>query len=293
MSEKCTIWVTGANGQLGREMRTVLTAEKTFRSLFTDVQELDITDAVAVEKYMAAENIDFIVNCAAYTQVEQAEENESLCRKINAEAVGNLAEAAIRHGAKIVQISTDYVFDGMGHKPYGETDIPAPASVYGRTKLEGERLLLSVAPDSAAVIRTSWLYSPYGNNFVKTMIRLGQERELLKVVSDQVGTPTYAADLAFAILVLLKTPVFVPGIYHFSNEGVCSWYDFTRSIHRLAGIDCKVLPIGSSEYPARVCRPFYSVLNKKKIKETYTIEIPHWEDSLARCIEILKKQEKQ
>lgn len=190
MDKKCTVWVTGANGQLGREMKTVLTAENTFRSLFTDVQELDITDAVAVEKYMTAESIDFIVNCAAYTQVEQAEENESLCRKINTEAVGNLAEAVIRHGAKMIQISTDYVFDGMGHKPYSETDIPAPVSVYGRTKLEGERLLFSVAPDSAAVIRTSWLYSPYGNNFVKTMIRLGEERELLKVVSDQVGTPT-------------------------------------------------------------------------------------------------------
>ena len=289
MDKKCTVWGTGANGQLGREMKTVLTAENTFRSLFTDVQELDITDAVAVEKYMTAESIDFIVNCAAYTQVEQAEENESLCRKINTEAVGNLAEAVIRHGAKMIQISTDYVFDGMGHKPYSETDIPAPVSVYGRTKLEGERLLFSVAPDSAAVIRTSWLYSPYGNNFVKTMIRLGEERELLKVVSDQVGTPTYASDLASAILVLLKAPLFVPGIYHFSNEGVCSWYDFTRSIHRLAGITCKVLPIDSSEYPAKVRRPFYSVLNKKKIKETYSIEIPHWEDSLARCIEILKK----
>ena len=285
-----TILVTGANGQLGNEMRNLSQDDKENKYLFTDVQELDITDAPAVSRFVAENGIGFIVNCAAYTAVDKAESDSGLCRKINAVAVENLAKAAAAVGAKMIHISTDYVYDGTHYMPYVESDPVAPTSVYGTTKLEGERLLLAANPQSV-ILRTAWLYSPYGNNFVKTMIRLGKEKERLTVVADQVGTPTCAADLAAAIGTIIRSDKFVPGIYNFSDEGVCSWYDFTVAIHRLAGITgCTVVPVGTDEYPTAARRPHYSVLNKKKIKETYGIVIPHWEQSLRHCIDLLQQQ---
>lgn len=283
------ILVTGANGQLGNEMRCLAEEDKKNTFLFTDIQDLDITDLEAVMKYVAGHGIEVIVNCAAYTAVDKAEDNEDTCRKINALAVANLAKAAAMNRAKVIHISTDYVYSGVHYKPYSESDETAPCSVYGVTKLEGERLLFDNCSD-AVVLRTSWLYSAYGNNFVKTMIRLGKEREKLSVVFDQIGTPTYAGDLAKAIMIIIDNKTFIPGIYNFSNEGVCSWYDFTKAIHRSAGIrTCEVLPIEGSEYPAKATRPFYSVMNKKKIKETYSVSIPYWENSLVKCINLLMK----
>lgn len=286
MSKK--ILITGANGQLGHEMRNILEGDSRFECIFTDVAELDICDADAVNRAVAENRVDYIVNCAAYTQVDKAEDNVELCRKINAGAVENLARAAASCGARMIHVSTDYVFNGRGYRPYTEDMTPEPQSVYGSTKLEGEQALMSLCPQSV-IIRTAWLYSPYGNNFVKTMMRLGTERDELSVVADQIGTPTCAADLARAILAVLTAETFVPGIYHFSDEGACSWYDFTVAIHRLARISCRVKPIRSDEYPSRAHRPFYSVLDKSKIKQTYGITIPHWYESLSHCIEILQE----
>lgn len=282
------VLITGANGQLGHEMRNVLDGDDRFEAIFTDVAELDICDAEAVNRAVADNRVDYIVNCAAYTQVDKAEDNVELCRKINATAVENLARAAAACGARMIHVSTDYVFNGRGYRPYTEDMTPDPQSVYGSTKLEGEQALMRLCPQSA-IIRTAWLYSPYGNNFVKTMMRLGTKRDELSVVADQIGTPTCAADLARAILAVLTAETFVPGIYHFSDEGACSWYDFTVAIHRLAGITCRVKPIRSDEYPSRAHRPFYSVLDKSKIKQTYGITIPHWYESLSHCIEILQE----
>ena len=277
------ILVTGCNGQLGNELQLLEKkhAEHTYYN--TDVEELDITDREAVGRYVEQNAIDGIVNCAAYTAVDRAEENETLARRLNATAVGYLAEAVERRGGWMIQISTDYVFDGTHHVPYVETDEVCPNSVYGRTKREGEELVQRLCGRSM-IIRTAWLYSTFGNNFVKTMMRLGREREELGVIFDQIGTPTYARDLAVAIFAAIGQGV-TPGIYHFSNEGVISWYDFTKAIHRLAGISsCKVRPLHTSEYPTPARRPHYSVLDKTKIKQTYGIEVPYWEESLAECI---------
>lgn len=275
---------------MGNEMRNLSGNDRANRYIFTDVQELDITDPARVQAFLLENAVDFVVNCAAYTAVDKAESEIELCRKINAFAVENLAKASAATGAKMIHVSTDYVYSGTHYMPYVESDAVAPTSVYGVTKLEGEQLLLAANPASV-ILRTSWLYSPYGNNFVKTMLRLGREREKLSVVFDQVGTPTYAADLAAAIVTILNAPEFVPGIYNFSNEGVCSWYDFTLTIHRMAGIDtCRVSPIDTADYPSAATRPFYSVMNKKKIKATYGVEIPHWEESLQKCIAILENK---
>ena len=277
------VLITGANGQLGNEMRVLSEANKEYTYFFTDVAELDICNEQAVMDFVKANNIKVIVNCAAYTAVDKAEENVDLCTKLNADAVGYLAKAAEANGAEFVQISTDYVFDGTAHIPYQETEPTCPNSVYGSTKLAGEQNALTLCSRSM-VIRTAWLYSTFGNNFVKTMIRLGKERDTLGVIFDQVGTPTYARDLARVIFAAIRQGV-VPGVYHFSNEGVCSWYDFTKAIHRIAGItDCKVNPLHTEEYPTPAKRPHYSVLDKTKIKNTYQIEIPYWEDSLKECI---------
>ena len=277
------ILITGANGQLGNEMRVLSAEYPEYAYFFTDVAELDICDEQAVMEFVQANDIHVIVNCAAYTAVDKAEENVELCTRLNADAVGYLAKAAEACGAEFIQISTDYVFDGTAHVPYRETASTCPDSVYGHTKLAGEQNALTLCSRSM-VIRTAWLYSTFGNNFVKTMIRFGRERDSLGVIFDQVGTPTYARDLARAIFVAIRQGV-VPGVYHFSNEGVCSWYDFTKAIHRLAGItDCKVKPLHSEEYPTLAKRPHYSVLDKTKIKETYHIEIPYWMDSLESCI---------
>ena len=280
------ILITGANGQLGNEMRVLSAEYPEYAYFFTDVAELDICDEQAVMEFVQANNIHVMVNCAAYTAVDKAEENVELCTKLNADAVGYLAKAAEACGAEFIQISTDYVFDGTAHVPYRESASTCPNSVYGHTKLAGEQNALTLCSRSM-VIRTAWLYSTFGNNFVKTMIRLGRERDSLGVIFDQVGTPTYARDLARAIFVAIRQGV-VPGVYHFSNEGVCSWYDFTKAIHRLAGIaDCKVKPLHTEEYPTLAKRPHYSVLDKTKIKKIYNTEVPYWEDSLKECIDAL------
>lgn len=276
--------ITGSNGQLGNEMRNVLATDKHFNSFFADIDTLDITDARAVYDFVEKNKIDIIINCAAYTAVDRAEDDMVACAKLNVDAVGNLAGTARNCGVKILHVSTDYVFDGFNHQPYTENDTPNPKTTYGTTKCDGERMLFKLAPDSI-VIRTSWLYSPYGKNFVKTMIALGREKETLNVVCDQIGTPTCAADLAAAIYAVVTADEWLPGIYHFSDEGVCSWYDFTKAIHRIAGITtCKVVPVRTKDYHTRAIRPSYSVLDKSKIKQTYGIEIPHWEESLEKCI---------
>lgn len=283
------ILITGANGQLGNEMRVLSAENKEYNYFFTDVAELDICDEQAVMSFVKDHHIHVIVNCAAYTAVDKAEDNLDLCTKLNSDAVGYLAKAAEANEAELIQVSTDYVFDGTNHLPYKETDATCPNSVYGVTKLKGEANAVEHCK-KAMIIRTAWLYSTFGNNFVKTMIRLGKERDALGVVFDQIGTPTYARDLARAIFAAINKGV-VPGIYHFSNEGVCSWYDFTKSIHRIAGITtCKVSPLHTDEYPAKAPRPNYSVLDKTKIKNTYGIEIPHWEESLKACIDELNAQ---
>ena len=280
------ILITGCNGQLGNEMQ-LLEKEDTANNYFnTDVAELDITNVEAIEQFLAANNIDGIVNCAAYTAVDKAEANEEFCTLLNAEAPGYLAHAIEKRGGWMIQISTDYVFDGTQHLPYQEDEDTCPNSVYGRTKLVGEFNVLKLCQQSM-VIRTAWLYSTFGNNFVKTMIRLGNERSELGVVADQIGTPTYARDLARIIMTAISKGI-QPGIYHFTNEGVASWYDFTKAIHRLAGITtCHVRPLHTSEYPTAAQRPPYSVLDKTKIKQTYGIEIPYWEESLKECIDKL------
>lgn len=283
-----TILITGANGQLGLEMQKAL-ADTQFEVIAAGHSTLDISDSNAVEKFFAEHNIDYLINCAAYTAVDKAEDESINSYAINAEAVATLAAAAHAHKTKMVHVSTDYVFDGNSCCPYCETDEPNPQSTYGNTKLQGEQMMLAVAPDGI-IIRTAWLYSPNGHNFVKTMLKLGRERESLKVVCDQVGTPTYAFDLAVAIKQIITNGKWVPGIYHFSDEGAISWYDFTKSIHRIAGIkDCHVAPCMSSEYPTKATRPHYSVLNKSKIKTTFNIEIPYWEDSLCDCINRLNE----
>ena len=277
------ILITGCKGQLGNEMQLLEGVHPEYSYWNTDVEELDITDREAVLKFVDEHEIDGIVNCAAYTAVDRAEENEALAHVLNAVAPGYLAEAVERRGGWMIQISTDYVFDGTNHRPYVETDAVCPNSVYGRTKLEGEQLVQRLCSRSV-IIRTAWLYSTFGNNFVKTMLRLGREKEQLGVIFDQIGTPTYARDLAVAIFAIISQGV-KAGIYHFSNEGVISWYDFTKAIHRLAGIDsCRVRPLHTSEYPTPASRPHYSVLDKTKIKETYNLDIPYWEESLRECI---------
>ena len=277
------ILVTGCNGQLGNEMQ-LLEKENPQHTYFnTDVAELDITDQQAIETFVNENQIDGIVNCAAYTAVDKAEDNEDLCTLLNAEAPAYLAAAIGKRGGWMIQISTDYVFDGTQHTPYTEDADTCPNSVYGKTKLVGE-LNVQKFCAQAMIIRTAWLYSTFGNNFVKTMIRLGKEKPELGVIFDQIGTPTYARDLAVAIFAAINQGI-VPGIYHFSNEGVISWYDFTKAIHRIAGITtCHVRPLHTAEYPTPANRPHYSVLDKTKIKQTYHLEVPYWEESLAACI---------
>ena len=281
------ILLTGCNGQLGNEIQLLEKDYGQHRFFNTDVAELDITNQLAVADFVGRNEIDGIINCAAYTAVDKAEDNKELCTTLNTVAPAYLAAAVEKRGGWIVQVSTDYVFNGKAHKPYMETDTPSPNSVYGSTKLAGE-LGVQKFCKRAMVIRTAWLYSTFGNNFVKTMIRLGKERAELGVVFDQIGTPTYAGDLAKAIMTAVEKGI-KPGVYHFSNEGVISWYDFTKAIHRIAGITtCKVRPIHTSEYPTPANRPHFSVLDKTKIKETYDMEIPYWEESLHKCIEKLK-----
>ena len=289
------ILVTGCNGQLGNEMQLLARENGQHTYFFTDVvipegsvaQKLDITNEAEVEKFVEEHEIDCVVNCAAYTAVDKAESNEELCDLLNNVAPGYLAKAVGKRGGSMVQISTDYVFDGTNYRPVTEEQPTCPNSVYGRTKLEGEKRVMREC-EKYLIIRTAWLYSTFGNNFVKTMIRLGKEKKELGVIFDQVGTPTYARDLAAVIFVAINKGI-VPGIYHFSNEGVISWYDFTKAIHRIAGIEgCKVKPLHTEEYPTPAARPHYSVLDKTKIKRTYGVEVPYWEESLRECVERLR-----
>lgn len=283
------ILITGCNGQLGNEMQLLEKENPQHQYFNTDVAQLDITNPEAIEEFVNNNAIDIIVNCAAFTAVDKAESSQELCRLLNAKAPEYLATAVAKRGGYLVQVSTDYVFDGTNHTPYTEDEATCPNSVYGSTKLEGEKLAMAACANTM-IIRTAWLYSTFGNNFVKTMIRLGQEKPELGVIFDQIGTPTYAGDLAAAIMAAINHGI-VPGIYHFSNEGVISWYDFTKAIHRIAGItSCHVKPLHTAEYPTPAARPHYSVLDKTKIKQTYGIEIPYWEESLEKCVAKLLAQ---
>ena len=282
------ILITGCRGQLGNELQLQETKHPSHQFFNTDVEELNICDQAAVDAYVAENQIDGIINCAAYTAVDNAESDMEKCTTLNTVAPAYLANAVEQRGGWIIQISTDYVFNGKGYLPYKEEDTPSPDSVYGSTKLASE-LGVSKFCKNAMVVRTAWLYSTFGHNFVKTMIRLGMERKEIGVVADQVGTPTYARDLASALLTIVEKGI-KPGVYHYTNEGVASWYDFTKAIHRIYGIQgCNVKPLHTDEYPTPAKRPHYSILDKTKIKKTFGIEIPHWEESLKDCIEMLEK----
>lgn len=287
-----TILVTGSMGQLGNELQVASKNYYGYEFIFTDADVLDITDADKTAKFIETEKPDWIINCAAYTAVDKAETEIEKATLINSTGIENLVKGIKGTDCRLIHISTDYVYNGKSSIPYTEEDETGPASVYGKSKLSGEKKALA-HPDSM-IIRTSWLYSSFGNNFVKTILRLSSEREFLKVVYDQVGTPTYAADLATTIMgivsgVIKNQTAFIPGIYNYSNEGVCSWYDFAVAIKEMTGSSCKISPVLSEEFPLPAQRPFYSVLNKKKIKETYDLEIPHWRESLSKCIIKLTK----
>lgn len=280
------ILVTGGNGQLGNEMR-VVSKESRNRYIFTDVVELDITNLEAIRYMLKMERVDVVVNCAAYTNVDRAEEDEIMADLLNNKAAGNLAVVAKEVGATLIHVSTDYVFQGDKNTPYKEDCETSPLGVYGRTKLAGERSIQATGCNYL-IFRTSWLYSSYGKNFVKTMQRLTRDKNSLKVVFDQVGTPTYAGDLAAIIYkVIEKDMLDKQGIYHFSNEGVCSWYDFAQEVCELSGNVCNIEPCHSDEFPSKVKRPNFSVLDKTKVKETFGAKVPYWKVSLKHCINLL------
>ena len=278
-----SILVTGANGQLGNSLQKIKSMYDDYRFYFTDIDTLDICNKQQLADFVYSNNIGYLLNCAAYTAVDKSEDDRENCMRINCDAVRIIGEVASAGNVKVIHISTDYVFDGTSTRPYREEDTTNPQSFYGQSKLEGESALQKVCPD-AVIIRTSWLYSEYGTNFVKTMLRLGKERTELKVVCDQTGSPTYAEDLAIAMMAMITHKPFVSGIYHFANEGVCSWYDFAVKIMELAGFNCRVYPIQTHEYPTRAIRPAYSVLDKEKIKSTFNLSIPQWEESLEKLI---------
>lgn len=284
------VLITGANGQLGNEIKKLCNRLSGWNFVFTDVDTLDITDYSSLENFCIGYRFNYIINCAAYTAVDKAETDPSTASRINKDAVKNLAQIASKTDATLIHVSTDYVFDGSACIPYTEDQPINPQSVYGRTKAEGERAALTYG--KSVIIRTAWLYSTFGNNFVKTMLRLGSERQEIGIVFDQVGTPTYAEDLASAILSIAehseKNGV-NPGIYHFSNEGVCSWYDLSWEIMNYARKNCKVKPIETKDYPLPAKRPSYSVFNKSKIKNTFHLEIPYWKISLYKCLDELLK----
>jgi len=282
------ILITGSNGQLGSEIRELESAYTHYEFLYTDIAELDITVSEKVNHFFELHSPDVVINCAAYTAVDKAENDEETAFRVNALATGNLARAASDSGAFMVHISTDYVYNGTNYSPYIESDVINPVSVYAKSKAAGEDAV-QLAGGKAIIIRTSWLYSAFGNNFIKTMIKYGKERDSMNVVFDQVGTPTYAHDLAKAILNILPLAMIDERIevYHYSNEGVASWYDFAKAIHQIANITCLVNPIPTKDYPLPAERPFYSVLDKSKIKKKFAIEIPYWRDSVKHCIDRL------
>ncbi len=279
------ILVTGGNGQLGSEIRELSAKNSVDTFYFTDEKELDITSFTALKEYVEENKINVIINCAAYTAVDKAELEPVIADKVNHLAVRNLVDIAKEFKVKLVHISTDYVFDGTNHTPYKEEEKPNPQSVYGKTKLDGENILIESKLDNTLIIRTSWVYGCYGSNFVKTILKLAKERDSLGVIYDQIGTPTYAKDLAKTILEIIpkiKDSKFA--IYHYTNEGVVSWYDFAKEIIKMAKIDCKIDPIETYEYPLPAKRPHYSLLNKSKIKSTFGIEIPFWKEGLDDCL---------
>lgn len=285
-----TILVTGGNGQLGRAMR-LASAESRHRYIFTDIEELNIVSAEAIEKFFSREGVDVVVNCAAYTAVDLAEEEEPIADNINHRAVALLAEACKHHNATLIHISTDYIFDGKATTPYAEESSPAPINAYGRTKWAGEEAIAE-SGCRAIILRTQWLYSEFGRNFLKTMLTLFASRDEVRVVADQIGTPTYAGDLAEAIFAIIEGgKIEECGTYHYSNLGECSWYDFAAEIARVSGCDkCKVSPCTTAEYPTKATRPQYSVLDKSKFMATFDTSIPEWRESLAKCIKRLNNQ---
>lgn len=291
------ILITGANGQVGQAFQSLLENQKgtgnRHNFYYTSKEILDITNKEMLEKFINENQIDTIVNTAAYTAVDDAEKNEDLAYKVNSESVENLAQISKKYGIKLIHISTDYVFDGTSHTPLVETDSINPQGIYAKSKRAGEEAILSIQPEGAIIIRTSWVYSTTGQNFVKTMLRVGTQKDEINVVCDQIGTPTYARDLARAILIMLESEQKNDEveIYHYSNEGNCSWYDFAQAIFEIAQVDCKINPISTKEYPTPAKRPSYSVLNKEKIKKTYQLNIPYWRDSLKSCIALLDIQE--
>ena len=280
------ILVTGGNGQLGSELKDFSTKYDDIEFVFTDIKELDITSKEVLSSYFNANQFDFCVNCAAYTAVDKAENEVDLPKLLNATAVKYLAQNSAKYNVKYIQISTDFVFSGDKNSPYLEEDETNPLNEYGRTKLLGETASLENNANTI-VIRTSWLYSIYGNNFVKTMLKLSESRKELSVVNDQIGTPTYAKDLALVILNIIISNNYKAGVYHYSNEGVCSWYDFAKAIFDIKGIDIKTNPIPAQEFPTPAQRPLYSVMSKSKIKKVYDLDIPYWRDSLKNCLEQL------
>lgn len=283
------ILVTGTNGQVGSELKELSSLYKQYEFFFIDRKIMDMSNPEAISNYFKDKTFYAIINCAAYTAVDKAEAEPELADLINHKAVEALARIAKEKNIKLIHISTDYVFDGKNYKPYLETDKVNPLNVYGKTKLAGEEAILSISPANSIIIRSSWVYSSFGNNFVKTMMRLGRERDSLNVVFDQIGTPTYAGDLAQAIMDLLpQIQNLKPSIYHYSNEGIASWYDFSKSIFELSEIECSVLPIGALHYPTPAARPHFSLLDKSLIKNQFNISIPYWRDSLLKCLEKLK-----
>ena len=296
------ILVTGKNGQLGKSINKIVNTgngknnyQQDNEFIFVGREELDLSSESSISHYFDRSNkFDVIINCAAYTAVDKAEEEQELVNQVNHLAVKQLANIANEQKAKLIHISTDYVFDGESDKPYIETDTPNPINVYGKTKLAGEKALQAIMPTNAVIIRTSWVYSEFGNNFVKTMLRLGKERDEINVVSDQIGSPTYATDLANAILEIIKNKEFkeisqTTQIYHYSNEGEISWYEFAKEIFKIAEINCKVNPITTQQYPTPARRPKNTLMSKDKIAEIFSVKIPDWKESLKACVIILRK----
>ena len=290
-----TIFVAGANGQVGQELRTLAPHYPTFKFLFTDLPELSITDETALQNYLLDKDLDYVINCAAYTAVDKAESDISTAQKVNVDGVQNLAKTCVLRNIPLIHFSTDYVYHNDQNTPFKEGDPTNPQGVYAKTKLEGD-LKASQIHVNTMIVRTSWVYSSFGHNFVKTMLRLGRERDQLNVIFDQIGSPTYARDLAKMILDLLQSVESgeieasqLSGVFHYSNEGVCSWYDFAKAIFELSEINCQVNPIETKDYPTPARRPHFSLLNKEKIRKTFDLEIPYWRDSLKACLQKLQE----
>jgi len=294
MPKRQKILVTGAIGQLGQSIHAIAENYPQYDMVFANREQLDLSNTQSIAEYFQQNKFDVIINCAAYTAVDKAESEPELADKVNHLAVQQLAQIAVQQHAKLIHISTDYVFNGQQHRPYVETDVVAPQGVYGSTKLAGEQAVQNIMANNALIIRTSWVYSEYGNNFVKTMLKLGGERDVLTVIYDQIGTPTYAHDLAEAIMSIVSSKLFSQASFntqlvHYSNEGVCSWYDFAKAIFEGSNTQCKVSPIETKDYPTPAKRPAYSLLNKAKIKDAFGLSIPYWKDSLTTCLQNLQK----